>query len=88
MSGKAWRPARLRGLGMATLLFYGLHNGTLEGAPMTRGRQTYSASGLVKHALSLHVYDVDTLAGLKYWKVPDGCTLSYLASTLNEEPGS
>jgi hypothetical protein len=47
--------------------------------------KTYSASGLVKHVLSLHVHEVDTLAGPKYWKLPDGHTLSYLASTLDGE---
>ena len=45
--------------------------------------KTYPASGLVKRILSQYVHDVDTLPGPRYWKLPDGDTLSYLASTLN-----
>jgi putative transposase len=47
--------------------------------------KTYSASGLVKHILSLYGHDVDSLAGPRYWKLPDGRTLSYLAGTLDGE---
>jgi hypothetical protein len=46
---------------------------------------TYSASGLVKHILSLYVHDVDTLAGPRYWKLPDGRTLSRLAGTIGKD---
>lgn len=47
--------------------------------------KTYSASGLVKHILLLYVHNVDTLPGPRYWKLPDGQTLSDLASTLDED---
>jgi hypothetical protein len=46
----------------------------------------YSATGLVKHMLVLNGCDVHPLPGPRYWKVPDGRTLSSLASTLDEDP--
>jgi hypothetical protein len=46
--------------------------------------EAYSATGLVKHILSLNGCEVHPLPGPKYWTVPDGRTLSYLASTLGE----
>ncbi len=45
----------------------------------------YSATGLVKHMLVLNGCDVHPLPGPRYWKIPDGRTLSYLASTLSED---
>lgn len=47
--------------------------------------KTYSATGLAKHILEVHGCEVHTLAGPRYWKVPDGRTLSYLASIFDED---
>jgi hypothetical protein len=47
--------------------------------------KTYSATGLVKHILVLNALDVHLLPGSRYWKVPDGRTLSHLVSILDED---
>jgi hypothetical protein len=47
--------------------------------------KTYSATGLVKHILVLNALDVHPLPGPRYWKVPDGRTLSHLANVLDED---
>jgi hypothetical protein len=46
----------------------------------------YSATGLVKHILSLHGCDIHPLPGPRYWRVPEGKILSGLASILSENP--
>jgi hypothetical protein len=45
----------------------------------------YSATGLIKHMLVLNGCDVHPLPGPRYWTVPDGRTLSQLASGLDED---
>ena len=50
--------------------------------------KTYSATGLVKHILTLNRCIVHPLPGPRYWKIPDGRTLSYLASMLVEGPAA
>jgi hypothetical protein len=47
--------------------------------------KTYSATGLVKHILVLNSCDIHPLPGPRYWKMPDGRTLSHLASILEED---
>ena len=47
--------------------------------------KTYSATGLVKHILMLNALEVHPLPGPRYWKVPDGRTLSHLVSILDED---
>jgi hypothetical protein len=43
-----------------------------------------SATGLVKRILNLQGYEVHKLAGPRYWKVPEGQTLSRMANTLDQ----
>lgn len=45
--------------------------------------KAYSATGLVKHILSLHGCDLHALPGPVYWRVPEGQTLSGFARTLD-----
>jgi hypothetical protein len=45
----------------------------------------YSATGLVKRILSRYDCDIHALPGPRYWRVPEGETLSGLASTLGED---
>jgi hypothetical protein len=47
--------------------------------------EAYSATGLVKHVLVLNGCEVHHLPGPRYWTVPDGRTLSHLASNLGED---
>jgi hypothetical protein len=48
-------------------------------------RRFSRATGLIKYMLVLNGCDVHPLPGPRYWEVPDGRTLSQLASVLDED---
>ncbi len=53
-------------------------------APRADGN-TYSATRVVKYILVLNGCDVHPLPGPRYWTVPEGRSLSNLASNLGED---